>query len=185
MQIGLGVNYQVISEGLNGRTTVIDDPYENPLFCGHGGQGMSGRRYLTPCLYSHRPLDLVILGLGCNDLKSRFALNPDDIANGVMTLVADVLHSAAGPDEKPPKVVVISPPLCRETDTNAEWGFIGCAAKSSATIEAIRKRCASSRVPFVDLTHTPVGTDGIHFNAASSANIASYMVTEVLQHLPR
>merc|ERR1711963_558899 len=108
--------YHIIPEGLNGRTTVVDDPYENVFFCGHGGQGMCGRRYLTPCLYSHRPVDLVILGLGGIDLKSRFGLTATDISSGVMILVGDILQSAAGPGEKPPKVLVLSPPLLKETE---------------------------------------------------------------------
>ena len=58
--------FEVIEEGLNGRTTVWDDPIE--------GQ-KNGRQYLIPCLESHRPLDLVVILLGTNDLKKRFSLS--------------------------------------------------------------------------------------------------------------
>jgi lysophospholipase L1-like esterase len=51
----LGGNYDVIEEGLNGRTTVWDDPIEGYK---------NGRDYLIPCLESHKPLDLVIILLG-------------------------------------------------------------------------------------------------------------------------
>ena len=53
-------NYRIIEEGLNGRTTNIDYP---------DVKGRSGTSYLNPCLYSHAPLDLVIIQLGVNDLK--------------------------------------------------------------------------------------------------------------------
>lgn len=61
----LGEGYHVIEEGLNGRTTVWDDPIEGYK---------NGREYLIPCLESHRPLDLVIIMLGTNNLKKRFSL---------------------------------------------------------------------------------------------------------------
>ena len=44
----MGSAVHVISEGLNGRTTVLDDPTDCD-FCGVGGRNMNGRRYLTPC----------------------------------------------------------------------------------------------------------------------------------------
>ena len=68
----LGPEYQVIAEGLNGRTTVWPDPVE--------GEHKNGKAYLLPCLESHHPLDLVVLMLGTNDLKHRFGLSAWDIA---------------------------------------------------------------------------------------------------------
>ena len=50
----------VIEEGLNGRTTVWDDPIEGYK---------SGKEYLIPCIETHKPIDIVVLWLGTNDLK--------------------------------------------------------------------------------------------------------------------
>ena len=61
----LGAEYLVIEEGLNGRTTVWDDSIE---------EYKNGKDYLIPCLVTHKPLDLVIIMLGTNDLKKRFSL---------------------------------------------------------------------------------------------------------------
>ncbi len=55
----LGGGYLVIEEGQNGRTTVWDDPIE---------ANKNGATYLLPCLESHKPLDLLIIKLGTNDL---------------------------------------------------------------------------------------------------------------------
>ena len=63
MQRELGADHVVIEEGLNGRTTVFEDPIE---------ADRRGAAYLPPCLRSHAPLDLLIIALGCNDMKSRF-----------------------------------------------------------------------------------------------------------------
>src|SRR5262245_18689824 len=66
----LGAGWTMIEEGLPGRTTVHDDPIE--------GVHKNGRRYLLPCLESHRPLDAIVLMLGTNDLKARFSLPAED-----------------------------------------------------------------------------------------------------------
>ena len=86
----LGADYRVIEEGLNGRTTVWDDPIEGYK---------NGREYLIPCLESQKPLDLVIIMLGTNDLKLRFSLPAYDIAEGAGVLVEIAQKSQAGPDE--------------------------------------------------------------------------------------
>lgn len=97
----LGDAYEVIEEGLNGRTTVWDDPVE--------GLHKNGLPYLKACLESHAPLDLVVIMLGTNDLKQRFSLPASDIADGAGVLAHWALHSLAGRDDKPPQVLLISP----------------------------------------------------------------------------
>ena len=56
----LGSTYEVIENGLVGRTTVFDDPY---------GPCRNGLASLDCALLSSAPLDLVSLALGTNDLK--------------------------------------------------------------------------------------------------------------------
>ena len=70
----LGEDYRVIEEGLNGRTTLWDDPIEG---------FKNGLDYLMPCLESHRPFDLITIMLGTNDLKCRFSVSAFDIAESV------------------------------------------------------------------------------------------------------
>ena len=69
----LGEDYLVIEKGLNRRTTVWDDPIEGYK---------NGKTCLFPCIETHKPLDLVIILLGTNDLKMRFSVSAYDIANG-------------------------------------------------------------------------------------------------------
>jgi lysophospholipase L1-like esterase len=69
----LGAGFTVIEEGLPGRTTLRDDPIE--------GVYKNGLWYLRACLESHRPIDLMTLMLGTNDLKSRFAVHPSTSRN--------------------------------------------------------------------------------------------------------
>ena len=97
----LGDEYCVIEEGCNGRTTIHDDPIDG---------WKNGLDYLRPCLNSHKPVDIVILMLGSNDLKTTFHLTAEGIADGVAVLV-DVIQTFT--EEKQgfvPKIILVSPP---------------------------------------------------------------------------
>ena len=101
----LGRGYHVIEEGLNGRTTVWDDPVR-------GHQKRNGSMYLLPCLESHSPIDLLIVMLGTNDLKARFSVTAYDIGQSMGALIETAQRSGAGRNGGPPKVLVdvSSPP---------------------------------------------------------------------------
>lgn len=73
----LGDDYYVIEEGCGGRTTVMEDWLE---------PDKNGRAQLPVALRTHRPLDLVVIMLGTNDMKKRFSLLPVDIAYGAAEL---------------------------------------------------------------------------------------------------
>jgi lysophospholipase L1-like esterase len=102
LQQSLGKDWSIIAEGLGGRTTVHPDPIE--------GAWLDGSAYFLPCLRSHRPLDLVAIMLGTNDLKQRFSVSPTDIANGVGRLLAIAKTSECGVGRGAPRMLVICPP---------------------------------------------------------------------------
>jgi lysophospholipase L1-like esterase len=91
----------VDEEGLCGRTTCREDPVEGDL---------NGLRQVGPILGSHRPLDLVVVMLGTNDLKTRFSPCPYDIAQGAARVVRAIQDSRSGPGDRAPKVLMICPP---------------------------------------------------------------------------
>jgi lysophospholipase L1-like esterase len=97
----LGADFRVIEEGQNGRTTVHEDP-----IMGH----RNGSVYLPACLESHKPLDLVVLMLGTNDLKCFLNLTPAEIASGAGVLVKMILQGESGPKARAPKVLLLCPP---------------------------------------------------------------------------
>ena len=98
----LGDDYEVIAEGLNGRTTVWEDPIEGYK---------NGSAYLIPCLDPHQPLDLVIIMLGTNDLKVRQSVTPQDIALSAGVLVGMVQrHPVLVAGGSRPLVLLIAPP---------------------------------------------------------------------------
>jgi lysophospholipase L1-like esterase len=110
----LGADWFVVEEGLGGRTTVLDDPID--------GVHKNGMRGLPIALETHRPIDLVVLMLGTNDLKTRFAMTALDIARANGALVERILGSVAnGPDGKRgPNVLLVAPPHVLEVGDQTE-----------------------------------------------------------------
>ncbi len=102
LQAGLGDDYRVIEEGQNGRMTVWDDPMEWEV-------SKNGLKYLPVILESQKPVDLVIVMLGTNDLKSYMNHSATDIAQGAITVVDHILESSAGPEKQAPAVLLICP----------------------------------------------------------------------------
>ena len=125
LQKVLGSEYNVIEEGQSGRTTVWDDPIEGYK---------NGKSYLPVCLETHKPLDLVIIMLGTNDLKKRFSLPAQDIARGAGVLIDIVKKSDCGRNENPPKTLLMSPPPLGKITDLAEM-FEGALEKSKKLSE--------------------------------------------------
>lgn len=100
LQNMLGEEYAVIEEGCSGRTTVYDDPLEG---------WKNGLDYLKPCIHSHKPIDIVILALGSNDLKETFHATPEEIAGGVETLIDVIQSFTMEKQEYVPKIILVAP----------------------------------------------------------------------------
>ncbi len=167
----LGEGYHVIEEGLAGRTTVRDDPLE---------RDKNGLTTLPACLKSHQPLDLVILMLGTNDLKQRFALSPEAVAASARALVDTILACPCGADGTAPPVLLLAPPPVVGLTTLAHM-FAGAEAKSLALAplyESVARECGCR---FLDTAAVaPVSPlDGVHLSAASHARLAEAVATQV------
>ncbi len=175
LQQALGEEYKVIEEGLNGRTTVWDDPIEGYK---------NGKNYLIPCLETHRPLNLVIIMLGSNDLKMRFSLSAYDIANGVGVLVDAVQKSAAGPGGNAPSVLLMAPPLLKELSEFAEM-FEGAAAKSKQFARHYQRVAEEFGCEFLDTSRIIVASniDGVHLELSEHQKLGQAVAVEVKRFL--
>lgn len=166
----------VVEEGLNGRTTIWDDPYLD---------GRNGRTYLLPCLRSHAPVDLLVIMLGTNDTKTIFGRSAPEIAAGAGSLVDLALGSGTGPGGGVPRVLLVSPPLLGTLTALSElWGFGDALAKSERFGTLYRLVAEHKRVAFLDgsaITDVdPV--DGVHLTIAGHATLGR-AVAEVVRGL--
>lgn len=171
MQRELGADHRVIEEGLNGRTTVFDDPIE---------PDRRGADYLPPCLRSHAPLDLVIIALGCNDMKKRFSASPGDIANGAERLIRIARAESVGPGGAPPAILLVAPPPMAKLTDFAEM-FEGASEKSLVLARRYRDVAERQNVGFVDAGEFVACSDldGIHLEADSHAILGHAMAEAV------
>lgn len=169
MQGRLGDGWRVIDEALPGRTTVHDDPIE--------GEYRNGRRVLQACLESHRPLDVVAIMLGTNDLKMRFSLPPYDIAAGVEVLCQIVLAAQAGLNGGRPKLVVMAPVPVDEVGFLGEM-FKGGAEKSrqlAPFYEAVAGRVGAAFLDTGKLVPVASPVDGVHYDPDAHHKIGAAM----------
>lgn len=151
LQDGLPAEYLVIEEGRSGRTTVFDDPlYEH----------ISALDYLDPCLKSHEPVDLLIIMLGTNDTKERFAVNAECIGLGLERIILKA-KSIACWGNKAPNILVMAPRAIRKqfySIPNDTMGA-GCVEKSEQLAEVFARVAARNGCHFLD-----TATLGIAYN---------------------
>ena len=175
MARALGPGWQVIAEGQPGRTTLHDDPIEGPH--------RNGLTVLPALLDSHRPLDVVLLMLGTNDLKPRFAVTPTDIALSLEKLIAVIRASNAGSAGRAPQVLLVCPPPIAERGCLAGI-FAGGALKSRQLAAEVAQVAARAGVALVEAqAHVAVSKlDGIHYDAEAHKPLGLALAEAVRHH---
>jgi lysophospholipase L1-like esterase len=172
----LGSDWHVIEEGLNGRTTVWDDPIEGDK---------NGKTYLPPCLATHRPLDVVCILLGTNDCKVRFSLPACDIAAGVGVLVKIAQASGTGRDGGAPAVVLMSPPpFAPLAGTRFVDMFAGGEEKSRQFMRHYSLVAAELGCHFVDVGEIVQSSplDAIHYEASEHRKLGEFIARYLQQN---
>ncbi len=170
-------DWEVINEGQPGRTTVHDDPVE--------GAHRNGIAVLPALLETHRPINVVLIMLGTNDLKGRFSLNAMDIALGLEKLIQTIRAFEAGPGGREPGIVLVAPPPIIEVASLGEI-FQGGATKSlglAARIKAVAERQGAVFVDAGELVEvSPI--DGIHYDAEANPVLADAFARVIRRHFP-
>ena len=181
LQVLLGDKYDVIEEGLGGRTVNQD---------ANGKIDKNGRTYLTPCIESHTPIDSIIIMLGTNDLKSQFRSTPQSITDGLSALVDDVYAVFDNNGDKRPEIVLISPAHIdvKNPEFSRIYGHaynISCGELSHQLAEPINQLCQQRGLSFINAQdHTSAGQDGLHLTASSHRNLAQ-AIKNTIEELPQ
>ena len=165
LQQRLGETYRIIEEGLNGRTTVWTDPL---------AEYRNGKHLITPVLETHKPVDIVVLALGVNDLKAKYCATSYDIGRGVAALLSMIRTSATGPAGKSPEILLVAPAaLGRLTELTEP--FTGAAEKASRLPEQYRRAAQEFGCRFLDASASVrcSDLDGIHLDADGHRQMAA------------
>lgn len=159
----LGPGYVIHEDGMNARTTAFDSPLKPFL---------NGLSMLPGVLWAQKPLDLLILSLGTNDLKEHGAVQS---AGGLDQLIAcaqsmDFIYPSSEPVFRgAPKILVVSPIAVGEgletLDPDDELG--GRHAESLRFPEKFAAVCADRGVPMLNAQQIaqPSTIDCVHMTA--------------------
>lgn len=179
LQQRLGPGAYVIEEGLGGRTTAIEDPLESDK---------NGKRHLPVLLRSHRPLDLVVIMLGTNDMKHRFAMLPADIAMGAAQLGSLVETYPYGPAYPVPRVMLISPILIGADVANSPFsGFSQDAVETSRALAPLyAAHCKAHGWIYVNAAQyaRPSARDSLHMEEADHRALAKIVEARIREAFP-
>lgn len=153
----LGTDFEVIEEGLPGRTCCTDDV--NEVF-----GNKNGSLYFAQCVYSHMPVDYIVLMLGTNDLKTKYNKTVKECAYALKTkYIQPVKDGLDGKLAAIPQIVIIAP-----AKIDGGWGIFEGADDKSQLFEKEYKQIASEYdCLFVSNEGLVNGVDKIHLTKES------------------
>ena len=171
----LGDGYKVIEEGLNGRTTVFEDP------CDDWKKGID---YIKGILCTHRPVDYLVIMLGTNDMKTVFNASAEEISAGLNEIVQ---RSEKVMDLKQgyvPKILIVSPPEISPDILSGPFAgsFNEAAVEKSRHLSEYYKKVADKHgCGFVDakLHIRPSAEDGLHLDAQGHKGLAALIAKSI------
>lgn len=162
-------DYMIIPEGLPGRALSVYDK-ENDI--------MSGLNYIIPCIKSHMPLDYVIVLLGTNDLKQKFNITSETIAQNLITLVHSITNTTKSIGNNPNFIIISTPILHAKYMTKQNINLFGSGIEQSVSLHLIEQEyCKKEHIPFLDISDiVPVSCkDGIHFGIKGHKKLAKIL----------
>ena len=133
-------------------------------------------------------MNLVVLQLGLNDLKTFFKRTAEDVSEGLVELIDMIQASPCGPDMRsPPSILIVSPPLPSNEnfiDTEGERVFSGSIEKAKMLAPLYNRLADVKGCDFLDLSQVVALStiDGIHLDE-SGHNIVATVLKNKIQSL--
>ena len=159
----LGDDYEVIEEGLPGRTMISDDFKE---MVGN----RNGSLEFGQAVYSSLPLDYIVIMLGTNDVKY---LHQATAVKCAISLERDYItrieQKLAGKIKNEPKIIVVVPPVIGNGDPMFLKSDILETKLMNIEYHVIAKR---HNCLFIDNDGLETGIDGVHLTEKSHLLLA-------------
>lgn len=169
--------FQVVVDAVPGRTTVFEEPFR-PY--------RNGLAAIEPALIRSTPVDLVILGLGTNDLQELIGAQPEEIALGLEALIRRIRHFAYDPEQAPPPILILIPPRPVSAEGGIGVRFRSAREKWPGLRDCFLNRARTTGCAAFDLSTivTSEEDDGLHLSRESNAAIAAALAGLVPTLLP-
>ncbi|MBE5937244.1 MAG: hypothetical protein E7265_04345 [Lachnospiraceae bacterium] len=164
--------YHVVEEGLNGRTANEHDELEPFL---------NGRDYMTACVLSHRPVTVLVVMLGTNDVKSRYNKSAEAIAASVADLTKDMETVLKNSQEDKFKVILMAPRSMDERVYGDGTFDKNSIIKSEMLSALLKEKALENGWSFIDADIDSVerGCDGLHLAVNGHKAIAELVLEEI------
>lgn len=169
--------HEIIEEGLNGRTILSIDPVM-PERCVING--------LRMILMSHKPVDMVIIMLGTNELKNIFPCKASFIAQGIEGCVKLILDKNMWERFYVPEILVVSPILIRDEMVTNGGAFAAefdqtSVRESKLVAEELKKVCEKYQLEFMDAALYAEASliDNIHMDAENHQKLGEAMCEKI------
>ncbi len=162
--------FQVVEEGLCGRTTVFEDELR---------ENRKGAAVLPMILESHQPLEKVILMLGTNDCKTIYQASAEVIGKGVEKLVHQIQAS-----DKNIEILLVSPILLGEDvgedgyDPEFNQESVKISKELKAVYEQVAKRNGCAFLAASDYAKAS-GKDREHLDEAGHRQLAEAVLQKI------
>jgi lysophospholipase L1-like esterase len=165
----LGDNYEVINEGLNGRTFVAED--STALY-------KTGITHLRSIIKTSLPIDLMIVMLGTNDVKVQYNLTAEKIAEDLQTTLKLIKEY-----EIKKILVVCPPPIVDRKDGVVDQRYIDRGPVTIELAENYKKVAKKEGCEFLDAgKHIACSTvDGFHLEPDAHKKLAEVLSKEILK----
>jgi len=169
----LGQGFDVISEGLCGRTLVAEDPKK---------PHRTGITHLKAILESADPVDLIIVMLGTNDIKSTYNLSAQQIAAHLEQTI-ELIRDPKNEVEKVPEILIICPspvliPANGNLDPRMQRG-VEISRELPALYKNVAEKYACQFMNAGDFVSFGL-IDGYHFDAESHLKLATAIRDQIL-----
>ena len=171
----LGDRFEVIEEGLNSRTLISNDMRP-------GKEGKNGYDYLIPCLDTHDPVDLVILMLGTNELKSVYQKTAEEIGKILEEhFVKTILNRKSQTKDSYPKLLLVVPPIVNEHTEYCKTNnkYLGATQKSKELNEIYKRIADKYHCYFLGNDGLIPGIDGVHLTKESHLKLSRLLELKI------
>ena len=172
----LGSKYNVIEEGLNGRTTNVNEKQDHGL--GYFRPFRSAMDLLSVLIETNSPLDLIIVMLGTNDLKTNFNQSSEMIAKN-MRLVCESIISNDYFQSK--SIILVAPTHINENSPNLLDSFVGTTSASQSFANSYKKISDDLGLFFLDASESVKTNeiDGLHWDAMQHSDFANSLFNKI------
>ncbi|MEP3198044.1 MAG: SGNH/GDSL hydrolase family protein [Lentilitoribacter sp.] len=162
----LGIEYEIVENGLSGRTSCHDDPEEDG--------GKSGYQAISQLLELDNDFQLIIIMLGTNDMKAKFNQSAKDIRASIEQILSQIRNISQAE-------ILLVAPICARQIKQYRDAFQGAAQKSQDLADELRQLADQLNIAFFDAGAVAQASDddGIHMTADQHKKLATAMSLKI------